>query len=303
MMIFKSFILLFLLFSAGTALTQPAQDTEPTGAIIVSQPMQVVANSISSMYYEKYKINNNKINYNVLSESRVLIDIETGNSTVKKYLLESPNGATSPPTKVVYWNKHTNIIDALFWKVDNKDLLALSLAVEKIPPYVMMSPIRLRAMQTRQFNKSPWEVASAIVELVKDKDGQCFGMVPPTFSAVGIRGAPRGQDVNGVQIDYFADYYTVIKGGGTCLIGDTEYTFEIDAKPPKSNDGKPMPHDPGITVGAPSSYASVPSCVVRVRMKARGKPIYDSQRHQNLFKLIADQIFVDALDIDPTQIN
>jgi hypothetical protein len=152
-------------------------------------------------------------------------------------------------------------------------------------------------MHTRQFNKSPWAVRDAMVEYFKDNNASICSMTGPTISPKTLTSTM----VNGVP-KFSVDSYVSRKGGGICVVGATRYDVEISAEPPKSTGNEPMLYDQGLSTGNPSTY-KVEECIVRIRITRGANQSTDPRVYQSLFNKIADQAFVQAIEIQPAQIE
>ncbi len=290
-------------------------DDDPRRTVVFEQPRIAVILSILLISYNKvdaeelYKI------YQTNPEAFDEIQVKYKDFT-DTYRFTNPKGVDNPPTQVRYWKRHNNNnkSDASFFSLfglsktfAERQLGLLSEQVAKLPPPVAKPPpltsLELRAMQTRRFNKSPWVLKNAIEEMFKDNNGICSSSGPMTFYPIG----QKFKMENGVMLQ-LVEGYGPGKGIINCVMSSTAYEFEMTAKPPsKPADGQLLPYDPGMLTGMPTQF-KIESSDIRLRIKAQGgrrHGIQDTnpEGYRTIFKKIADQVFVEALEIDPAVIE
>lgn len=315
MNILKVTILLILLPITGHLFAKDLVDDDPRRTVVYQQPRLEVISAILQKHYDKgsaedlYKIY--KTNPSAFDEMKVEFT-----DTTNTYKFRNPNGVDSPPTEVRVWKRYNR--DGSDWSFDSlfgltktfvgREISELTEIVNKLPAYnpslqtsvqeKAPTSIQLKAMQTRKFNKSPWEIKKAMEEYFKDKDGMCFlnnlAFSPSQMNSVNVNG----------KVKTTVNKYIFIEGSGkgTCIIRDVSYDIEISATPPKPLGNESLLYDPGLLSGSPSIY-KVDNCVVRVRIKNGIKQKTDPKSYQVLFKEIADQAFIEALEIDPALIE
>jgi hypothetical protein len=163
--------------------------------------------------------------------------------------------------------------------------------------------IQLRALQTRKFNKSSGDVVTAIIELYKDKNIQCYGS-GPRATPTGVYSEPiEWQMIAGKQhpskFGQFTKGYKVTPGELSCV---NNHKFEISFTIPENTDGKPYVYN--------ANYGdSFKETIVRVRIYQQDKKtyqlkqIYTEADYQKVFKEIADGLFIDAIQLTPAEMQ
>ncbi len=316
---------LLLICLSSEVLAKDIVDDDPRRTVLLEQPRLEVISTILETYYDKgsaedlYKIY--KSEPSAFEEMHVDSRTSDGQKFSRIFKFRNPNGWDKAPTEVRFWERldgedisFLSLLGLTETPAD-RELKKLKKNIAKLPPYapnnssantqsgqspnVMPSSIQLKAIQTRKFNKSPWEIVKAITENFKDKNGICY-ITPPGFTPVGFNPVTK----NGVT-KISTDKYAVSNGVGTCYFTNNpsiQYEFEISAKPPKPIGNDPLWYDQGLVYGTPTLY-SIDSCNVRVRIKNGQNQIYDLKTYQNIFKEIADQAFIEAIEIDPAQME
>lgn len=252
--------------------------------------------------YNLYKSNQSDV---------IEISVRTVNHTYT-YILKNPKGWEKAPTEVRLWvrNKKTNedvsyfSIFGLTKTLVGQALGAISDEINKLPPHkseattiAQPSSIELKTIQIRRFEKSPGEIIEAINEYFSDKNGRC-SLQPPRFA---VMGAVKSLQINGSNT-FVVDGYVANKGRGNCHLGKEKYEIEISATPPQKTGNDPLLYDRGMLFGKPTLF-KLNETVVRIRIKLNENQIFDARRYQEIFKNIADQAFVEALNIDPILIE
>jgi hypothetical protein len=179
--------------------------------------------------------------------------------------------------------------------------------------------LELRVMQTRQFNKDPKTVMKAITELFADKSIPC--------GATGMKMIPS-------DIKDLPPEETILPGGGKQIrtglksIGSLKadapakqycgnYTFEISVKDIVDTTGKGLNLSTQDTMyfqlGLPPPNYEMPGpTFVRARITIAsvdrprtGTPAqsFNPKVYQNIFKEIADGLFIDAIELNPAEMQ
>lgn len=174
------------------------------------------------------------------------------------------------------------------------------------------SRLELRAMQTRKFNKPSGQIIKSIIELNKDRDISCSG-ADITFGFVGLRyGDPRWKtSKEGIKQEiykgYFKSFEAIYPGVINCANG---YQFELTVDPIANADGSEFVYDDFRELSKWTGYAAYnypgkpKTTIVRLRIKkSDGKQSFNPERYQEVFKEIADGVFVDAIQLTPAEMQ
>jgi hypothetical protein len=230
------------------------------------------------------------------------------------YKLESPLGPDKSPTKVTYYyrsgghNLATYLEDFFpprtyaenaFQRIE-KMLVKISAQEQKTvtAQTVELTTLQLRVLQMRKFNKSPSLVKEALSNMFKDEGGDCQ-FRGPTILPIG---QPRPYDRTDPS-KRVIDGYKVLKGDGSCQSAKRagfKYDFEVDTPAPKQRPNEPFWYDPEVQAERPQSLIyPLNETTLRIRITRQANPEYDAGRYQEIFKSVADQLFIDAVEIDP----
>lgn len=177
------------------------------------------------------------------------------------------------------------------------------------------SRLELRAMQTRRFAKTPQVVATSIIELYKDNNLRC-SRTNVSYKLIGYRmgplemiptpGVPGGKTGN--YKHYFKGIEVANPGVIRCANGDA---YELQSDPVLPHDGKEFVLNNTeysalvLKLNYGGEFTNMPnSTIVRVRiMSDHEKQSTDPKTYQNLFKKLADGLFVDAIQLNPVEIQ
>jgi hypothetical protein len=169
--------------------------------------------------------------------------------------------------------------------------------------------IELRMMQSRKFDKPSSQVLKSIIELHKDKNVYCGGR-DIIFNFVGLRyGDMQMKTKNGIKQSvykgYFKSYEAISPGFINCANG---YQFELTADALVKADGSEFVYDDYNELVTQSSLGNFPdkpkTTIVRLRIiNPDRKQSYNPERYQGAFKEIADGLFVDAIQLNPTEMK
>lgn len=158
------------------------------------------------------------------------------------------------------------------------------------------SRLELRAMQTRKFAKSPQTVAIAINELYKDKNQQCLGVQAPTYACPS--GVSVSKVINGKPTTYCANSdgtpaaeqklikHAALSPDGFCMGAGYKTTFAIDTNYPESSTTTLRVRVSNYRPGSPTETQSTNPAV-----------------YNKIFKEIADGLFIDAIELTPTEMQ
>lgn len=166
-----------------------------------------------------------------------------------------------------------------------------------------LTSLELRVLQTRKFNKSPGLVKEALENIFKDEGGHCRLLGP---YAVPIGQARQSDPKNPAKSKLVVDGYTVTKGGGTCQSPKrTTFViqFEFDTQAPTRRLNEPLWFDQEFAGGRDSKIYPQTETSVRLRLQSfrngAWQPVVDPTPYDEVFRKISDQLFVDAIPIDP----
>ena len=177
------------------------------------------------------------------------------------------------------------------------------------------SRLELRAMQTRKFNKPPQVVAASIIELYKDSNMQCSSR-NVSYKLIDYRMGPLEMipmpSVPGGKVGNYKHYFKGIEvanpGVVRCANGDS---YELRTDPVKRQDGKEFVLNNtefnalALKLNYGGDFADMPkTTIVRVRIvNDDKKQSTDPEKYQILFKKIANGLFVDAIELNPTEMQ
>jgi hypothetical protein len=228
------------------------------------------------------------------------------------YKLESPLGPDKPPTKVTYYYRSgghnlATYLDDFFpprtyaenaFQRMEKMLVKISAQEQKAvtTQAVELTALQLRVLQTRKFNKPPALVKEALSNMFKDEGGYCSiqgPLISPSGSVTPYR--------QGEQSKLVVEGYRVTKGAGSCQSPKRGqgYQIEVDIPTPKQRPNEPFWWDPSIQQGESSALYPITETTLRVRILSQRGPELDATQYQDIFKKIADQLFINAIEIDP----
>lgn len=309
-----------LAFYAGLVCTSAfGSGVDQRRIIVLDQPRAVIIEAIYESHREDTKWHPTvELAYKRLEAAQIqnpqLVElIEIGQELKHTYKLENPNGWNKAPTKITYYLFSKKGPDLANWldtfipprTFAENYLSRLNVLVNKIvvnrantvnaAEVAIPTPLQLRVIQSRRFMKPVAEVTEAISNYFKDSSGFCH-LTNPRVTHNGIK-HHRQDDV----IKLVVDSYTVHKGGGQCFFASnpgTRYIFELDIPEPKQQPGTPFWFDPDINSGKSNLYPNT-EATVRVRISENNNPVYASESYKSIFKKIGDQLFLDAIEIQP----
>jgi hypothetical protein len=177
------------------------------------------------------------------------------------------------------------------------------------------SRLELRAMQTRKLSKTPQVVITAISELYKDNNMQCssrnvsyklIGYRMGSLEMIPMPGVPGGKTGN--YNHYFKGIEVANPGVIRCTNGDT---YELRTDPVLKQDGKEFVLNNTeysafvLKLNYGGEFTNMPNTtIVRARiMSGDKKQSTDPKTYQNIFKKIADGLFIDAIHLNPAEMQ
>ena len=178
-----------------------------------------------------------------------------------------------------------------------------------------VSRIELRAMQTRKFNKTPNEIFSAIKSLCADKNGVFSGMLPVykgSGKIIGETRTPIGPNAYSSEYKYEKyekdERFNLIPitcsrptglGGGSFSLNDkpgiykfANVTYELDWNP--NNNVETF-----VRLRINWSEDAHRGVSIGSSTKQTTNPIF----YQGEFKMLADGLFVDAIQLTPAEMQ
>jgi hypothetical protein len=149
--------------------------------------------------------------------------------------------------------------------------------------------LELRQMQTRKFVKPPEQVIKAIIELNKDKGANCSGLRPPIYSCIGSR---VFSSVGNKKIE-------------NCVASDGVSQGPIEKQPELNPDGSCVGMDGVTSYEFDTNYPKNTETILRIRIKGPSGmgQVTTPEKYTQLFKEIADGLFIDAIQLTPAEMQ